>query len=84
MDRAAADDVDAVGDTDLTRARFIGDAAHAMLPFLAQGAAMAIEDAAVLAHHLAGAGDIPAALAAWGAVALPLQQIARFAIERRT
>ncbi|SEE45392.1 salicylate hydroxylase [Rhizobiales bacterium GAS188] len=31
----------------------LGDAAHAMLPFLAQGAAMAIEDAAVLARELA-------------------------------
>jgi salicylate hydroxylase len=31
----------------------IGDAAHPMLPFLAQGAAMAIEDAAVLARELA-------------------------------
>jgi len=31
----------------------IGDAAHAMLPFQAQGAAMAIEDAAVLAPILA-------------------------------
>ncbi len=30
----------------------IGDAAHAMLPFAAQGAAMAIEDAAVLANCL--------------------------------
>jgi salicylate hydroxylase len=30
----------------------IGDAAHPMLPFLAQGAAMAIEDAAVLADML--------------------------------
>jgi salicylate hydroxylase len=30
----------------------IGDAAHPMLPFLAQGGAMAIEDAAVLARHL--------------------------------
>ena len=30
----------------------IGDAAHPMLPFLAQGGAMAIEDAAVLAHCL--------------------------------
>ena len=30
----------------------IGDAAHPMLPFLAQGAAMAIEDAAVLAEAL--------------------------------
>jgi salicylate hydroxylase len=31
----------------------LGDAAHAMLPFLAQGAAMAIEDAIVLADCLA-------------------------------
>lgn len=31
----------------------IGDAAHAMLPFLAQGGAMAIEDAVVLARHAA-------------------------------
>ena len=35
----------------------LGDAAHAMLPFAAQGAAMAIEDAAVLAKCLAGTGD---------------------------
>jgi salicylate hydroxylase len=32
----------------------LGDAAHAMLPFAAQGAAMAIEDAAVLAKCIAG------------------------------
>ena len=32
----------------------IGDAAHPMLPFLAQGAGMAIEDAAVLAAHAGG------------------------------
>jgi salicylate hydroxylase len=31
----------------------LGDAAHAMLPFAAQGAGMAIEDAAVLAKCLA-------------------------------
>lgn len=43
-------------------ATLIGDAAHAMLPFVAQGGAMAVEDAAVLAaccaagpHDLAGA-----------------------------
>jgi len=30
----------------------IGDAAHAMLPFMAQGAAMALEDAAILARAL--------------------------------
>jgi salicylate hydroxylase len=35
----------------------IGDAAHAMLPFAAQGACMAIEDAVVLAKHLGGLGD---------------------------
>jgi salicylate hydroxylase len=44
----------------------LGDAAHAMLPFAAQGAAMAIEDAAVLANCLAGTADntlaIPPAL----------------------
>ena len=40
----------------------LGDAAHAMAPFIAQGAAMAIEDAAVLASLLADARDIPAAL----------------------
>jgi salicylate hydroxylase len=37
----------------------LGDAAHPMLPFLAQGAAMAIEDAAVLARELA---DTPGGL----------------------
>jgi salicylate hydroxylase len=35
----------------------LGDAAHPMLPFLAQGAAMAIEDAAVLADNLARLPD---------------------------
>jgi salicylate hydroxylase len=45
----------------------LGDAAHAMLPFAAQGAGMAIEDAAVLAQVLSeSAGEntagIPAAL----------------------
>jgi salicylate hydroxylase len=38
----------------------IGDAAHPMLPFLAQGAGMAIEDAAVLAHCLSKSRDNPA------------------------
>ncbi len=45
----------------------LGDAAHAMLPFAAQGAGMAIEDAAVLARCLGervgeSAAGIPAAL----------------------
>ena len=37
----------------------LGDAAHPMLPYLAQGAAMAIEDAAVLAARLADTPDDP-------------------------
>jgi salicylate hydroxylase len=44
-------------------AALLGDAAHAMLPFLAQGAAMAIEDAAVAAQCLARMPDDAAA--AW-------------------
>lgn len=47
-----------------------GDAAHAMLPFSAQGAAMAIEDAYVLAECLAGAkrSEVPAALELYGRI----------------
>lgn len=46
------------------RVALLGDAAHPVLPFLAQGGVMAIEDAAVLARDIAAAhGDIPAALA---------------------
>jgi salicylate hydroxylase len=46
------------------RISLLGDAAHAMLPFFAQGAAQAVEDAAVLAGCLAGASraSLPAAL----------------------
>ena len=39
------------------------DAAHPILPFLAQGAAQAIEDAAALADAVARASSFPAALA---------------------
>ena len=34
------------------RVALVGDAAHPMLPYLAQGAGMAIEDATLLAHAL--------------------------------
>ena len=44
------------------RATLLGDAAHPTLPFLAQGACMAIEDGAVLARALEGAGSVPEAL----------------------
>lgn len=41
----------------------LGDAAHPMLPYLAQGAAMAIEDAAVLGQQSGLQSDWPSALA---------------------
>lgn len=49
----------------------LGDAAHAMLPFIAQGAAMAIEDGAVLARSLARAKSPEAGLAAYEAARKP-------------
>jgi len=41
------------------RATLLGDACHPMLPFLAQGAASAIEDAWILSRLLADADDAP-------------------------
>jgi salicylate hydroxylase len=38
----------------------LGDAAHAMLPFLGMGAAMAIEDGMILARAMAQAGSVQA------------------------
>lgn len=48
--------------TDGRQLVLIGDAAHAMTPFAAQGAAMAIEDAALLANRLAGPSGTEQAL----------------------
>ncbi|MEU9343863.1 FAD-dependent monooxygenase [Streptomyces sp. NPDC048278] len=42
-----------------------GDATHATSPHMAQGAAMAVEDAVVLAEELEGAASVPEALDAW-------------------
>ncbi len=53
------------------RVTLLGDAAHAMLPFLAQGAAQAIEDAAALAAALVPGDDIIGALAAYSARRAP-------------
>jgi salicylate hydroxylase len=49
------------------QATLLGDAAHPMVPFMAQGACMAIEDAVVLSRALDGAtpADVPAALRAY-------------------
>ena len=55
------------------RATLLGDAAHPMLPFLSQGAAMALEDGYVLGREVgeAGAAGIPAALAAYERQRIP-------------
>jgi salicylate hydroxylase len=60
-----------LGDWTKGAVALLGDAAHAMLPFAAQGAGMAIEDAAVLAKTLSESpadtiADIPAALKRYG------------------
>lgn len=49
----------------------LGDAAHPTLPFMAQGACMAIEDAWSLAAHLDADADQPRALATYEAARAP-------------
>jgi 2-polyprenyl-6-methoxyphenol hydroxylase-like FAD-dependent oxidoreductase len=55
------------------RVTLIGDAAHAMLNTLSQGAAMALEDAAVLklTFEQRGSADVPGALRAYEERRLP-------------
>ncbi|WGJ14835.1 FAD-dependent monooxygenase [Methylocapsa sp. D3K7] len=53
------------------RVALLGDAAHPMLPFLAQGAAQAIEDAGVLAEVLARGQDVEASFRAYQEIRLP-------------
>ena len=54
------------------RVTLLGDACHAMLPFMAQGAAQSIEDGATLAACLAaGSDDMPEALRRYEKIRLP-------------
>jgi salicylate hydroxylase len=54
------------------RVTLLGDACHPMLPFMAQGAAQAIEDGATLTACLAGGdADVPAALRRYEQVRRP-------------
>jgi 2-polyprenyl-6-methoxyphenol hydroxylase-like FAD-dependent oxidoreductase len=53
----------------------LGDAAHPMLVSLGQGAAMAVEDAVVLAQQLAAAADVQQGLRAYEAERIPRTQI---------
>ena len=68
------------------RVSLVGDAAHPMVPFLAQGACQAIEDAWTLARVIArSTSDIPAALAEYQQRRLPraarIQSGARAAVK---
>ncbi|MFJ9847144.1 FAD-dependent monooxygenase [Kitasatospora sp. NPDC101155] len=53
------------------RVALLGDAAHAMCPFLGQGACQAIEDAVVLASLLTPSGDLASPLPVYTATRLP-------------
>lgn len=61
----------------------LGDAAHPMLPFLAQGAAQAIEDAAALARALAIHATIEQGLAAYQAARLARARRVQIASHRQ-
>lgn len=49
----------------------LGDAAHGMFPFVAQGAASALEDAVALGEKMKDAEDVPSALRAYERLRLP-------------
>jgi 2-polyprenyl-6-methoxyphenol hydroxylase-like FAD-dependent oxidoreductase len=66
------------------RMLIIGDAAHAFSLLLAQGAAMAIEDAVALAELLGESGDIDQVLRAYEARRKPRVETIRAAVRRRT
>ncbi|MGW2145576.1 FAD-dependent monooxygenase [Nonomuraea bangladeshensis] len=62
------------------RIALLGDAAHAMTPFLAQGACQALEDAVVLAAETARATSVPQALDRYDQARRPrTQQVQRMA-----
>ncbi|MFI9626361.1 FAD-dependent monooxygenase [Streptomyces sp. NPDC052042] len=65
-----------------------GDAAHASTPHIAQGAAMAVEDALVLAQSLDAETDVDAALDAWEARRRPramwVQAMSRAVLKQET
>ena len=53
------------------RVTLLGDAAHPMLPFMAQGAAQALEDGVSLTTCLSKMGDVAAAFAQYEKLRLP-------------
>jgi salicylate hydroxylase len=70
--RWALHDRDTIDRWSTDRLTLVGDAAHPMLPFLAQGANQAVEDAAVLTECLSLAdGDVAGALRRYQEIRLP-------------
>lgn len=64
------------------RVAMLGDAAHPMTPFLGQGAAMAVEDAVVLARALAASATVAEAFARYQAVRCERgNNVARWSLE---
>ncbi|MCS6946637.1 MAG: FAD-dependent monooxygenase, partial [Steroidobacteraceae bacterium] len=61
------------------RAALLGDAAHPILPYLGQGAVLALEDAVVLGRAFCGQSDVELALARYEAARVGR---ARFVVER--
>jgi len=64
-------DREPIGTWTTERIALLGDAAHPMLPLLAQGGCQAIEDAAALADALGPDADVPAALASYERLRAP-------------
>ncbi|WP_328603382.1 FAD-dependent monooxygenase [Amycolatopsis sp. NBC_00345] len=74
-------DRDPVPGWSVNRVTLLGDAAHPMSPAMGQGASMALEDAVVLAAHLADGSDPVAALAGYNARRAP--RTARVVLQSR-
>ena len=66
------------------RVVLIGDAAHALPPILAQGAAMAVEDAVTLAELIGGNHDLDEVLQSFEAARRPRVETIRAAVRHRT